>query len=251
MFQHAQLVENHSQRPHVALVVVPLSAGHFRCHEEWRPHNRHVHLLVQTHVGANLGDAKVRQLQTIVRVDQHVSRLQVPVDNLALVQILQRFRHVTILGHHDALGKEGALLLATVQKLRQISPLGKLRDHIPRIARLKEAKVPEDPRVVDLRQNRVLLRDGLVRVFRAVVRNRLDHNPAVAFVLTVAVQADASGKKTKENLCKEWQPGTILLSKRLPAVTSGTQTRFELQLAQVNVEELEGHFVNFKSTQTQ
>mmetsp|Transcript_126607 Transcript_126607/g.248217 ORF Transcript_126607/g.248217 Transcript_126607/m.248217 type:complete len:251 (+) Transcript_126607:489-1241(+) len=81
-----QLEEHHAQRPHVALDPVALAADHLRSHVVRRARDRESPRLA---LGQALRQAEVDQLDVALRVEHHVLRFQVPVDDGSLVQALE------------------------------------------------------------------------------------------------------------------------------------------------------------------
>ena len=85
----AQLKEEAAERPHVGLVPVLLASVELRAHVEGRAHTRGRQALVH-----HLGDAKVAELEESRRGDEDVLRLEVAVQDAALVHVVQRERQL-------------------------------------------------------------------------------------------------------------------------------------------------------------
>lgn len=117
MLQRAQFVKNAAEGPHVTLVGVRLALADFGRHVVWGSLDGEG-LVVR--VFQNFANAEVAELDGVVAREKNVLRLQIAVQNVALMHVLEGEAHLNEPVHDFGFAKVfvfGALLLDVVRQV--------------------------------------------------------------------------------------------------------------------------------------
>mmetsp|Transcript_26061 Transcript_26061/g.65694 ORF Transcript_26061/g.65694 Transcript_26061/m.65694 type:complete len:471 (-) Transcript_26061:1130-2542(-) len=163
--QRDHFVDDAAQGPHVGLGVVGHVPPHLGTGVVGRPRLRHAETPLR-----HLGDVQIAQLDLTLAAEEDVRALQVPVQNLQLVQSLQPVTHAKGAVPDVGLAEEGAHLLVVADFLKQIPTVSILRDNAqtPACVVVEALLVSDDVLVLDTGQQPHLVQRVLFFLFAQV-----------------------------------------------------------------------------------
>mmetsp|Transcript_87141 Transcript_87141/g.255046 ORF Transcript_87141/g.255046 Transcript_87141/m.255046 type:complete len:245 (+) Transcript_87141:318-1052(+) len=219
MLQHAELVEDAAQGPHIGLPVVGLASADLGAHVIRRPYDGHSSLRRTLQYP---GDAKVAELDLgTATCEEDVGGLQVPVQHLLGVDVLKREAELHEPSHDLIFGEVVARLCLLLDGLSQVARITILHDDHQGVRTLDEEAVPvcDDVGVAKgLEEEDLLVRQVLVMLVQCSQRDALGDEGLVCGGLPDQLRA---GVLPPPNVLDPLQPKTreVDLSCRLSHLT--------------------------------